>query len=183
MCPRFSMNLAGKLPISMVGDLSTSQWDRLSLMLPLEPFSWTIFSHEIRAGWKVWRFWVASFLSVRLIWGEVYLSRSQDNSLCVDDGACRCSRPIDNRLVRTSPHQWVTDSKLFTNLGGAFIYESKLHLCNRAVNDIHHSRLFDRSRPLHPQPVGQLLGGSIDPDVARKMKGIADSARRRSTEC
>jgi len=83
-------------------------------MLPLEPFSWTIFSHEIRAGWKVWRFWVASFLSVRLIWGEVYLSRSQNNSLCVDDGACRCSRPIDNRLVRISPHQWVTDSEVFS---------------------------------------------------------------------
>ena len=117
------------------------------------------------------------------LFGVKFIYRVRKTILCVDDGACRCSRPIDNRLVRTSPHQWVTDSKLFTNLGGAFIYESKLHLCNRAVNDIHQSRLFDRSRPLHPQPVGQLLGGSIDPDVARKMKGIADSARRRSTEC
>ena len=90
------------------------------------------------------------------------------------------TRAIDYQLVRTSRHQWVTDDKLFSSLGGAFTYESKLHLYNRSLTDIHHSRLFDRSRPLYPRPDGQLLGSSIDPDVARKMRGIAESGRRRS---
>ena len=38
------------------------------------------------------------------------------------------TRAIDYQLVRTSRHQWVTDSRLFSNLGGAFTFESKLHL-------------------------------------------------------
>lgn len=119
----------------------------------------------------------------RIVEPPMHIDSKLSANIQFADWVAACvTRAIDYQLVRTSRHQWVTDGRLFSNLGGAFTFESKLHLHNRSLNDIHHSRLFDRSRPLHPQPEGQLLGSSVDPDIARKMRGIAESRQRRPSD-
>ena len=66
-----------------------------------------------------------------------------------------------------------------SDLRGAFTRESKLHLHERSIEDINHSCIFSKSRPLYPVPGGRLIGASVDPDTARKMRGIAEAGRRR----
>ena len=120
----------------------------------------------------------------RIVEPPMHIDSKLSANIQFADWVAACvTRAIDYQLVRTSHHQWITDGRVFSYLGGAFTYESKLHLYNRSLSDIHHSRLFDRSRPLHPRPDGQLLGNSVDPDVARKMRGIAESRLRRSSGC
>lgn len=120
---------------------------------------------------------------LRILEPPMHIDSKLSANIQFADWVAACvTRAIDYQLVKDSRHQWVTDGKLFSNLERAFTYESKLHLHNRSLSDIHHLRLFDRNRPLHPRPVGQLLEGSIDPDVARKMRGIAESGRRRSAD-
>lgn len=89
------------------------------------------------------------------------------------------TRGIDYQLVRASRHRWITETDLLSDLRGAFTHESKLHLHERSIGDINHFYIFSKSRPLYPVPGGQLIGASVDPDTARKMRGIAEAGRRR----
>lgn len=89
------------------------------------------------------------------------------------------TRAIDYQLVRDSRHRWVVDAEPLNDLKGVFTYESKLHLHERTVEDINNSEILARFRPIYPVPHGNLIGASVDPDVARKMRGIAEASRRR----
>lgn len=90
------------------------------------------------------------------------------------------TRGIDYQLLRGSRHKWISDATsdddLLRDVRRSFTHESKLHLHQRNIGDIHHSEIFNRRRLLHPSPQGHLLGESIDPDTARKMRGIAESS-------
>ena len=111
----------------------------------------------------------------RIVEPPMHIDSVLSSNIQFADWVAACvTRGIDYQLVRTSRHRWIVDVDLLKDLSGAFTYESKLHLYKRSVDDIVHSRLFSRYRSLYPQPVGQHVGESIDPDVARKMRGIAE---------
>ncbi|QPL05758.1 MULTISPECIES: DUF3800 domain-containing protein [Actinomyces] len=114
----------------------------------------------------------------RIVEPPMHIDSELSSGIQLADWVAACvTRAIDYQLVRTSRHQWIVETPLLTTLQGAFTYESKAHLHQRAVDDIVHSDVFKRKRPLYPVPIGQHLGASIDPDVARKMRGIAESRR------
>ena len=116
----------------------------------------------------------------RIVEPSMHIDSVLSSNIQFADWVAACfTRGIDYQLVRTSRHRWIVDVDLLKDLSGAFTYESKLHLYKRSVDDIVHSRLFSRYRSLYPQPVGQHVGESIDPDVARKMRGIAERRVRK----
>lgn len=90
------------------------------------------------------------------------------------------SRAIAYQLVEDSPYEWVTDRHKLKSPFGAFTHESKLHLWQRAADDLHHSEIFRRERVLHPIPQGQLFANSADPRIFHKMKAAAERANARS---
>lgn len=71
------------------------------------------------------------------------------------------------------------DDTVLGALRGAFTHESKLHFWHRSPADLHHSQIFQRDRPVHPLPSGQLIGaGNIA--ILRKIKAAAERAHDRS---
>lgn len=113
----------------------------------------------------------------RIIEPPMHIDSELSANVQMADWVAACvSKAIDYQLVRTSKHRWVVDTDLLDALRGSFTRESKLHLWKRAVDDVHTSRLLRPSRVLYPQAVGQNVGASIDPDVARKMRGIAEAS-------
>ncbi|MDO5065114.1 MAG: DUF3800 domain-containing protein [Actinomyces bowdenii] len=120
----------------------------------------------------------------RIIEPPMHIDSKLSAGIQFADWVAACiTRGIDYQLLRTSRHKWITDATSdngpLRDVCGSFTHESKLHLYQRNIGDIHHSEIFHRRRSLHPSPQGHLLGASIDPDTARKMRGIADSSRRR----
>lgn len=87
------------------------------------------------------------------------------------------TRAIDYQLIQDSRYGWVARTSTAGAVRGAFTQESKLHLWNRSVPDIHHSDLFRSARSVHPEARGHLVGGSVDPVVFRRIKAAAERAR------
>lgn len=87
--------------------------------------------------------------------------------------AAAVSRAIDYQLVDESKHSWVVEDGRFKQLAGSFTYESKLHLHRRSLDDLMHSQIFNRYRPLYPKAAGHLVGQHVEPAIAEKMRRIA----------
>ena len=66
-------------------------------------------------------------------------------------------RAVDYQLIQGSDFGWITGNAVEA-VRGSFTHESKLHLWQRSIDDIHHSDLFKRERPLFPKIVGQRVG-------------------------
>lgn len=116
----------------------------------------------------------------RIVEPPMHIDSVLSSNIQFADWVAACvGRAIDYQLVRDSRHQWITEDGLLPALRGAFTYESKLHLHKKSVNDIPHSEVFLRRRPLHPVPGGHLVAESVDPDVGRKIRGIAESSHKR----
>lgn len=92
------------------------------------------------------------------------------------------SRALDYQLLDDSPHGWVVTTKWLDYARGraGFTHESKLHLHQRSIPDLHRADIFQVNRRLYPKPDGQRVGESIDPAVAEKIRGIADARQRRN---
>lgn len=86
---------------------------------------------------------------------------------------------IDFHLLRESRYKWVSEPRWQPYIHNLFTYESKLHLHQRSVPDFNHSDLLQKKRPLFPLPHGHFVGSSVDPDVARKMRGIAEARMKK----
>jgi hypothetical protein len=91
------------------------------------------------------------------------------------------SRAVDYQLLDGSPYGWMASTPALHRLRGSFTQESKVHLWNRSVMDLHHSEILRAERPLHPVPAGRLVAGSVDPGVLHKIKAAAERAHRSST--
>ena len=90
--------------------------------------------------------------------------------------AASLSRAIDHQLVEESEHAWIAGDAV-DSLRGSFTKESKLHLWQRGVGDIHHSAVLKSERPLYPKVEGQRISAGI-PDVAiRKLRAAAERRR------
>lgn len=84
------------------------------------------------------------------------------------------TRAIEYQTIRDSPYEWVSASKAVDSVRGAFTHESKLHLWNRSLQDMHHSDIFKKERPLYPKVAGQMLSDRVDPAVFRRIKAAAE---------
>jgi hypothetical protein len=95
--------------------------------------------------------------------------------------AAGITRALDYQLLDPSPYGWVTTSGTMSHFrdDDTFTYESKAHLHQRAITDLHRATIFRPTRRLYPKPSGQLLGERVDPSAAARMRGIAEAAQRR----
>lgn len=86
--------------------------------------------------------------------------------------AAYLSRAIDYQLVEHSRYAWVTSDRACPALRGSFTHESKLHLHRRSVDDIVHSRVLNRSRPLYPTVHGQRISSSTPTHIQRRLHAL-----------
>lgn len=118
----------------------------------------------------------------RIVEPPMHIDSQLSSNIQFADWVAACvGRAVDYQLVKDSRFRWITDSTSFKHVDGSFTWESKLHLHHRAVEEMHHSEIFNRFRKLYPVPHGQLIGSSIDPDAARKMHAIAAQRAATST--
>lgn len=91
------------------------------------------------------------------------------------------TRAIEYQLIKESPFKWVTNPRAVPNLrGGAFSYESKLHLHQRSIPDLNRDAIFTGTRPLYPYAQGQLIGDGRD--LSQFTRIAAAAARRRASQ-
>lgn len=57
-------------------------------------------------------------------------------------------RAIEYQLVEDSRYSWIPDANRMIPTKGAFTYDSKLHLFQRATPDLHHSEIMYQRRPV-----------------------------------
>lgn len=84
-------------------------------------------------------------------------------------------RLLDFQLLRDSRYKWVSEARWQPQITRLFTYESKLHFHQRAFPDLNHSEILRKTRPMFPHAHGHLIASSVDPDAARKMRGIAEA--------
>ncbi len=106
-------------------------------------------------------------------------SQLSSNVQFADWVAAYITRAIDYHLIEESRYKWVTDDRILPALRGSFTNESKLHLWQRSVHDLHHSQILDRVRSIHPKPQGKLIG-TEHAATMRRIKAAAERANARS---
>lgn len=106
-------------------------------------------------------------------------SKLSANIQFADWVAACLTRAIDYQLIEASRYQWITDDRLLGGLCGGFTHESKLHLWNRSISDLHHSQIRYRTRVVYPEPDGHLLGGKDNAAQWRVIKAAAERAAAR----
>ncbi|WP_408933081.1 DUF3800 domain-containing protein [Corynebacterium marquesiae] len=65
-------------------------------------------------------------------------------------------RAIEYQLVEDSRYAWIAEARELQAAFGAFTHESKLHLWQRSIDDLHHSEVLNRERRVIARP-GSLL--------------------------
>lgn len=98
-------------------------------------------------------------------------SELSSNIQFADWVAAAISRAIEYQLLEQSQFGWVS-SHWYDIWRGSFTYESKLHLHFRSCDDIVHSNLFSKARPLYPIIDGQRLGASMSQETIRRLRGM-----------
>ena len=61
-------------------------------------------------------------------------------------------RAIEYQLVTDSRYSWVPQASQLSSVRRGFTYESKLHLYERGIEDVVHSNIFNRDRPVIGDP-------------------------------
>lgn len=98
----------------------------------------------------------------RLLEAPMHLdSKLSSNIQFADWVAGYLTRALDRQLIQTSDYMWIGKDKSAERLQGSFTYESKLHLFNRSVEDIHHWNILAQDRPLYPPIQGQRVGDNL----------------------
>lgn len=115
----------------------------------------------------------------RIIEPPMHVESKLSSNIQFADWVAACvTRAIDYQLIKNSRYEWVATCKELNHVRGAFTHESKVRLWNRDLDDLNHSELYRRDRPVHPQAEGHLLG-ELDPDRFRVIKAAAERARLR----
>jgi len=116
----------------------------------------------------------------RIIEPPMHVDSVLSSNIQFADWIAACTtRAIEYQLIKDSPYEWVAATKAVESVRGAFTHESKLHLWKRSIDDLNHSEIFKKDRPLHPAAHGQLLGSAVDPSLLRKVKAAAERAHQR----
>lgn len=93
-------------------------------------------------------------------------SQVSSNIQFADWVAAIVSRAIDYQLVKDSHYSWVANGCLRT-LNGKFTTQSKLHLNQRDIGDLHHYDILRADRPVLPSDSSVFVG--LDPDMRAKL--------------
>lgn len=116
----------------------------------------------------------------RLIEPPMHLdSKLSSNIQFADWVAGYLTRAIDRQLLRESKYLWVGEEyHSRERISGSFTYESKLHLHNRSIEDLNHSTIIYKERPLHVVAQGQKVGDSVHADTVRRMRAAAEKNQK-----
>ena len=105
----------------------------------------------------------------RIVEPPMHLDSAVSANIQFADWVAACvSRAVDYQLIQGSDFGWITGNAVEA-VRGSFTHESKLHLWQRSIDDIHHSDLFKRERPLFPKIVGQRVSDRIPVDALRRL--------------
>lgn len=114
----------------------------------------------------------------RIIEPPMHIDSQLSSNIQLADWVAACvTRAIDYQLVEHSQHGWITHSRALDAVRGSFTFESKLHLYERSVDDIMHSRVFDTHRPLYPVVDGHRISAHMPLDVQRKLRAAVSRRR------
>ncbi|MBV7292471.1 DUF3800 domain-containing protein [Corynebacterium sp. TAE3-ERU16] len=103
-------------------------------------------------------------------------SRVSSNIQFADWVAAFVTRAIDFQLIEDSSYRWVCERYRYAKNKKPFTYESKVHLCGRALDDFNHSEIFELDRRVYPRVEGKTLRGECGADFFRKIKAAAERA-------
>lgn len=103
-------------------------------------------------------------------------SKLSSNIQFADWVAAYINRAIDRQLIEHSKYKWISSGKLPGIVRGSFTHESKLHLHDRSIVDLHHSEILKHNRPLYPIQKGATIQTRIANDAIRRMKAAAERA-------
>lgn len=84
------------------------------------------------------------------------------------------TRAIDRQLIEDSRYLWVGQEQTRNKIMGSFTYESKLHFYQRSVNDLNHSGVISKERPLYPPRQGSRIGDSLHMTSVQKILAAAN---------
>lgn len=85
----------------------------------------------------------------KIVEPPMHLDSHLSSNIQFADWVCALvKRAIEYQLVPDSRYAWVPEVRHLEVVRGAFTYESKLHLYQRDVGDINHSRVMYKSRPV-----------------------------------
>lgn len=115
----------------------------------------------------------------RIVEPPIHLDSAVSANIQFADWVAACiSRAIDYQLIRDSDFDWITGNAVDA-VRGSFTHESKIHLWNKSIDDIHHAAVFNRDRPLYPRVDGQRVGATMPIDVQKKLRAMAQQKPKR----
>lgn len=115
----------------------------------------------------------------RIVEPPMHVDSKLSSNIQFADWVAACvTRAIDYQLLDDSPYKWVTEAAAMPALHGAFTHQSKLHLWQSTVTDLHHYDVFHVARALDAKPAA--LTSNLSSADWLKMKAAADRARQRS---
>lgn len=85
----------------------------------------------------------------RILEPPMHIDSKLSSNIQFADWVCALvKRAIEYQLVKDSRYSWIPDASQLAPAKGAFTYDSKLHLFQRATEDLHHSQIMFRERPV-----------------------------------
>lgn len=115
----------------------------------------------------------------RIIEPPMHVDSKLSSNIQFADWVAACvTRAIDYQVIKESLYTWVTEKKAMPSLRGAFTHESKIHLWQSSVQDLHHYEIFHAERGLHPAQGP--LSTNLAPADWRRIKAAAERSRDRS---
>lgn len=111
----------------------------------------------------------------RIVEPPMHIDSVLSSNIQFADWVAACvNRCIDFQLIPDSRLEWVTGRAATGAVHGSFTHESKLHLWQRACDDLHHSHILRSDRLVHPSPAGQFVGDAAAAEAMRKVKAAAE---------
>lgn len=102
----------------------------------------------------------------RILEPPMHIDSKLSSNIQFADWVCALvKRAIEYQLVEDSRYGWIPRADQLVSAWGAFTFNSKLHLCERATGDLHHSEIMNRDRPV-------LQAGMIASSNAEKLAAM-----------
>lgn len=85
----------------------------------------------------------------RIVEPPMHIDSDLSSNIQFADWVCAfVKRAIGYQLTTDSRYEWAVTDKKLDAFRKAFTYESKLHLWNRSIDDLHHSEILSTDRPV-----------------------------------
>lgn len=111
----------------------------------------------------------------RIIEPPMHLDSELATNIQFADWVCALvKRAIEYQLVEDSRYDWLPRARQLSAARQSFTFESKLHLFDRAVDDLHHSQILHSSRPIFDS----ISKGHLDEENMRRLERVRAAAVR-----